>query len=116
LGYDRLPEVVRAGESLYLQYHWLVTAPPTIEWTVFNHVVDGAGAVVAGFDSPPGQDTLATTRWQAGWRVLDEYEIKLPTTLPPGDYTLRMGLYDSAGNVLPATGTGIELGVVTLVK
>jgi hypothetical protein len=116
LGYDRLPEVVRVGESLYLQYHWQVNAPPTTEWTVFNHVVDGAGAVVAGFDSPPGRGTLTTTHWQAGWRVLDEYEIKLPATLPPGDYTLRMGLYDSAGNVLPATGMGIELGDVTLVK
>jgi hypothetical protein len=116
LGYDQLPEMARAGESLYLQYHWLISASPATEWTIFNHVVDGAGEIVAGFDSPPGRGTLTTTHWQAGWRLLDEYEIKLPTTLPPGDYMLRMGLYDSAGNLLPATGTAIELGTITLVK
>jgi hypothetical protein len=103
------------GGSLYLQYHWQVVARPTVAWTVFNHVVDGSGAVVAGFDSPPGRGSLVTTRWQAGWRVLDEYEVLLPAELPPGDYTLRMGLYDAAGNSLPAAGVGIELGRVTLV-
>jgi hypothetical protein len=114
LGYDLLPEQVRVGGSLYIQYHWQVDAPPTTDWTVFNHVVDGAGHVVAGFDNSPGRGSLVTTRWQSGWRVLDEYEILLPADLPPGDYTLRMGLYDGSGNTLPTDGLGVALGGVRI--
>ena len=116
LGYDILPEPVVVGGSLYVQYHWQVSAPPTTNWTVFTHVVDSGGNVVAGFDSPPGRGSLVTLRWQAGWRVLDEYELLLPAELPPGDYTLRMGLYDAAGNRLPAAGAGVELGPITLAQ
>jgi hypothetical protein len=116
VGYDILPEHVQAGASLYLQYHWQVVDQPSSDWTVYNHVVDDGGNVVAGFDSPPGRGSLVTTRWQAGWRVLDEYEVMLPAELPPGDYTLHMGLYDANDNKLPAGGAGIELGTVTLVE
>jgi hypothetical protein len=116
LGYDILPESVAAGGSLYVQYHWQVSAPPTTGWTIFNHLVDGSGSVVAGFDSPPGRGSLVTTRWQPGWRILDEYELLLPASLPAGDYTLRMGLYDGAGNSLPESGQGITLGTVTLAE
>jgi hypothetical protein len=116
IGYDILPETIRPGASLYVQYHWQVSAPPATDWTVFTHMVDAGGQVVAGFDSPPGRGSLVTTRWRAGWRVLDEYELLLPAELPAGDYTLRMGLYDAAGNHLPAGETAIELGVITLVQ
>jgi hypothetical protein len=116
IGYDILPEPVRVGGSLYIQYHWQVTAQPTTDWTIFNHVVDSGGNVVAGFDSQPGRGSLITPRWQAGWRVLDEYELTLPADLPPGDYMLRLGLYDAAGHNLPPSGVGIDLGAVTLVE
>ena len=116
VGYDILPEPVRVGGSLYVQYHWQVSAPPSTDWTVYTHVLDASGTVVAGFDSPSGRGSLVTTRWQQGWRVLDEYELLLPADLPPGDYALRMGLYDAAGNTLPLDGLGVELGLVSLVE
>lgn len=116
LGYDLLPEPIHVGGSLYIQYHWQVTDRPSADWTVFSHVIDGDGNVVVGFDSQPGRGSLTTSRWQPGWRVLDEYELALPVDLPPGDYTLRMGLYRADGATLPATGSGVELGRVTLVE
>ena len=112
-GYDVLPEHPAAGESLYLQLHWIVDAPPLHDWTVFTHVVDpGSGQVVAGHDSRPGAGSLPTPRWQPGWRILDEYEMRLPADLPTGDYELRTGLYRSSGERLPADGAGILLGSV----
>jgi hypothetical protein len=116
VGYDILPERVQPGGSLYIQYHWQVDAPPTTDWTVFTHLVDGNGNVVAGFDSPPGRASLVTTRWQPGWRILDEVELILPADLAPGDYTLRMGMYDALGKRMPDGDTGFELGPVTLVE
>lgn len=112
-GYDVQPATPRAGEMLYLQLHWLVDAPPARDWTVFTHVLDPAAeaaAPVAGKDGLPGGGSLHTTRWQPGWRILDEYQIALPADLPAGDYTLATGLYTAAGAHLPADGSTVALG------
>jgi hypothetical protein len=106
------------GEILYLQLHWQVDAPPQHDWTVFTHLlaidVSGNANVVAGQDSRPGNGSLPTTRWQAGWRVMDEYQIALPAELSPGVYQLEIGLYQINGARLPVDATGIRLGEVTL--
>jgi hypothetical protein len=115
-GYDVFPQPPQAGGILYLQLHWMVSAAPATSWTVFTHVVDSGGSVVAGHDSPSGGGSLLTTRWQPGWRVLDEYQISLPADLPPGDYALRAGLYAPNAARLPVEGPGIGLGAVTIVE
>jgi hypothetical protein len=115
LGYDLLPTEPRAGEILYLQLHWLVNARPSLDWTVFTHVVDEEnGAVRAGYDSLPGDGSLPTIRWQPGWRILDEYQIPLPADLPPGSYGLRVGLYLPSGERLPAAASGVDLGDIVV--
>ncbi len=114
LGYDVLPEHVHAGESLYLQLHWRVDASPQHDWTVWVHVVDPVtGLVMAGHDSRPGADSLPTTRWQTGWRILDEYEVHLPDDLSPGEYDLEIGLY-SDDSILPVADGALQLGSVVV--
>ncbi len=117
-GYDLQPATLRAGEILYLQLHWLVEAAPTADWTVFTHLLavddEGNPTVVAGHDSQPGAGSLPTQRWQAGWRILDEYQLALPADLPPGEYALEIGLYSADGRHLPATEPSLMLGEVTL--
>ena len=113
MGYDILPKDLVPGESLYLQLHWRTDAAPSQDWTVFTHVVDPAtGQVVAGHDSEPGAGSLPTSKWQPGWRILDEYEIPLPADLPGGAYDLYAGLYSSSGERLPADENGLPLGSV----
>ncbi|RIK41421.1 MAG: hypothetical protein DCC55_11925 [Chloroflexi bacterium] len=117
-GYDVQPGVLRRGELLYLQLHWLVKAPPSGDWTVFTHVVaqdeGGERTVVAGHDSRPGAGSLPTDRWRPGWRILDEYQIPLPADLPTGRYELEIGLYQPTGERLPAGQESIVLGEVTI--
>jgi hypothetical protein len=123
-GYDVQPPSLHPGEVLYLQLHWLVNAIPVQDWTVFTHLLrceadgeapQGANCVqVGGRDSRPGGGSLPTDRWQAGWRVLDEYQIALPADLPPGPYRLAVGLYRPDGARLPASGPGILLGEVVI--
>lgn len=116
LGYDVQPAPLKAGEILYLQLHWMVTSPPRADWTVFTHLLarDAGGAVtlVTGHDSRPGGGSLPTTRWQAGWRILDEYQLALPHELAPGDYEIAIGLYQPSGERLPTTEGGVRLGKV----
>ncbi|MFN2203444.1 MAG: hypothetical protein ACK2UO_19770 [Caldilineaceae bacterium] len=115
MGYDVLPDVVVPGGSLYVQLHWRTAARPQQEWTVFTHVVNSAtGQVVAGHDSEPGAGSLPTSRWQPGWRILDEYEIVLPADLAPGTYDLYAGLYGPSGERLPQDEYGLLLGSVNV--
>ncbi|MCX6044094.1 MAG: hypothetical protein NT075_03200, partial [Chloroflexi bacterium] len=118
LGYDVNPAEVHAGEMLYLQLHWLVDRAPTANWTVFTHVLsqDEAGnpKLVAGQDNPPGENSLPTSRWQAGWRLLDEYQISLPADLATGEYTLEIGMYQASGEHLPTTKPSVVLGKVKI--
>jgi hypothetical protein len=114
VGYDALPEVPHPGEVLYLQLHWQTTAPPAEDWTVFTHVINRtSGAIVAGHDSRPGAGSLPAPRWQPGWRILDEYQLPLPADLPPGEYGLRIGLYQNQEQ-LPPSGTGVDLGTIVI--
>jgi len=117
-GYDVKPEKIVPGAILYLQLYWDVTSQPTADWTVFTHLLrkenDAAFTLMAGRDSQPGLGSLPTGRWQAGWRVLDEYQIALPADLAPGEYTLAIGLYQADGTRLPAQGEGVILGEVQL--
>jgi hypothetical protein len=114
VGYDLQPQPLHRGASLYLQLHWLVDAPPTGDWTVFTHLLATDGSLAAGFDSRPGRGALPTTHWQAGWRILDEYEIILPVDFPPGQYHLHIGLYRPDGARMPATPAGLTLGLVEI--
>jgi hypothetical protein len=117
LGYDILPESPHPGDMLYVQLHWLADADPQQNWTVFVHLIDPANPdapPVASRDSLPGGGSLITPRWQPGWRVLDEYQIPLPADLAPGNYVLETGLYDTDGARLPADGTPLRLGTITI--
>jgi hypothetical protein len=117
-GYDVQPGILRSGEVLYLQLHWLVKRAPVGDWTLFTHLSvendEGERTVVAGHDSRPGAGSLPTARWRPGWRILDEYQIPLPADLPPDRYELEIGLYQPTGEHLPAGQERIRLGEVTI--
>jgi hypothetical protein len=66
------------------------------DWTVFVHVMGPDapdGPPVAQRDAPPQNGFAATSLLQPGQRIEDSIEITLPADLPPGDYTVRVGLY-----------------------
>lgn len=117
LGYDHLPARLRPGKTLYLQLHWLVQTAPLIDWTVFIHLLhkdtQNRKHLVAGYDSKPGGGSLLTTQWQPGWRILDEYQIKIPATVTPGAYTLEIGLYQ-AGASSPNANASVDLGTLLI--
>ncbi len=115
VGYDVQPAELHPGEVLYLQLYWETDSIPQTDWTVFTHLIPADqpdGTPLAGHDSLPGAGSLPTRRWQAGWRILDEYQIPLPADLPAGEYGLRIGMYNAAGEHLPADGAAIHLGMV----
>ena len=35
-----------------------------------------------------------TDKWKPGEKIIDQFAILIPSNAPPGDYQIRVGLYD----------------------
>ena len=64
------------------------------DYTVFLHLRDDAGQLVAQADGPPLAGWYPTSWWAPGEWVVDDHSFALPPTLSPGNYHLVAGLYD----------------------
>ncbi|MCB9433028.1 MAG: glycosyltransferase family 39 protein [Ardenticatenaceae bacterium] len=92
LGYDLQTD----SEALHLTLYWQALATPATNYTVFNHLVDSNGQIIAQLDSPPSGDGWLTATWLPGEIVIDQRTIPL-NGVSAGDYTLLLGLYSSSG-------------------
>jgi hypothetical protein len=88
-----IPEALPAGSVLPVVLYWQVLAQIEQDYTVFVHILNQNGEIVAQLDRPPGGGTAPTSTWQPGQLLQDTYPVLLPNTLPPGEYQVRMGLY-----------------------
>lgn len=98
------------GRSLDVTLIWEALSPPAGDYTVFVHVLNQAGEVVAGHDGKPMENRFPTPAFRPGVRVVDRHQLALPADLPGGVYTLSAGLYQlESGERLPVWDTnGIE--------
>ena len=95
-GFSFTPAVARLGDTLLVTLQWQATTPMALDYTVYTQLRDASGRVAAQLDSQPASGTRPTSGWQPGETVLDRKAILLPPDLPPGDYTLQVGLYELA--------------------
>jgi hypothetical protein len=111
LGYDLEPAVIGPGQSLAVTLYWQAQRPLEINYQSFVHLIAPDGALAAQSDHlNPGD--YPTRRWPLEKYVRDRHEIVLPPDLPPGDYTLRTGLWvQSEGWRLPLfDASGVQIG------
>jgi 4-amino-4-deoxy-L-arabinose transferase-like glycosyltransferase len=114
VGYDLEPpisKVQHSASTTLLALHWQALAPMTARYKIFVHLTGEGGPadIHAQADVYPH---LPTTGWVQGEYLSDRVSLELPANLPPGRYSLLMGLYDEAtGERLPAfDATGQALG------
>ncbi len=101
LGYD-LDHA--ASGDLTLNLHWKADRPADRDYTVFVHLVDPHGRLIAGADSEPGGGAFPTSTWRPGEEILDSHQVHLATPPLAGSH-LEVGLYLLAtGERLPAYG------------
>jgi len=97
LGYDWDPE----GTTLTL--YWQSDRSPEANYVVFVHLLDEGGSLAWGADSPPLNGLYPTSAWQPGLIVADPRPLA-PADMPPGEYTLAVGMYHPANMArLPVT-------------
>ncbi|GIW12109.1 MAG: hypothetical protein KatS3mg061_3166 [Dehalococcoidia bacterium] len=90
LGYDlSAPRCQDGSCTATLRLLWQADAPPGVAYTVFVHIVDVQGRIVAQADGPPADYRQPTDLWEAGEVVADERQVPLPA----GATRLLIGLY-----------------------
>lgn len=77
-----------------LTLFWEGVAKDAADLTVFIHILDAEGNLVAQQDRLPQNGLYPTYLWDAGERVEDAYVV--PFELPAGTYTVRAGMYELA--------------------
>jgi hypothetical protein len=97
------PETAVAGQPFELILYWQALHPDGQDYSVFVHLLDDSGNLVAQGDSPPQGGTHPTSKWTPDEQVQDVHTILLPHDIRSGVYQVSLGLYShSSGIRLPA--------------
>ncbi|NOZ27189.1 MAG: hypothetical protein GXP39_03930 [Chloroflexi bacterium] len=113
------PVELSPGGGIRIALGWVAMQPLEDDYVVFAQLLDGEGRLRAQRDSPPVGGYRPTSSWIPGEPVEDHLGVLLPADLPPGAYTLILGIYDAAtGERLPVSTGGdfVTMGRVTVVS
>ena len=90
-----------------LAFDWLASAAPARDYTLFVHLSDASGKVVAQADGPPQGGAFPTGLWEAGDRIVDRHVLR---DAPAGRWRLTIGWYEPiSGQRLPLANGSDEL-------
>lgn len=106
---------VRPGDVLQAQLTWSTEAALEARYKVFLQLLNADGVLAAQRDSEPAGGSFPTDSWTIGAEIRDNHALKLPSTMPAGDYSLIAGLYEieDAFARLPVAGeTYLELAAI----
>ncbi len=92
-GFDLDPVQPEPGQPWEVTLYWTGLQPMPMEYTVFVHLVDEEGEIVAQGDAPPMGGDYPTTLWPVGQAVRDPHRIEVPEEVSSGRYELRVGVY-----------------------
>jgi len=100
------------GAAASVTLHWLVREAGR-DLTVFLHLLDASGRVVAQVDAPLGGGYTPASRLNAGELLDPTYRFLLSDDLAPGLYSLRIGLYPAGAADTPLIPAGGDAPFVT---
>lgn len=83
------------SDSLNVTLYWKALGSVDFDYSAFVHVLGSDGELLAQKDHAPGADLgYPPTLWWPGDIVRDLHQIALPAGAAPGEYRLRVGLYN----------------------
>ncbi len=105
LGYDAPARSAQPGDEISLQLYWRLPLPADRNYSVFVHLVDENGVIIAQRDMYPGQGLIATGETEPGYAWTDRYTARIPASaLAPTSLRWQVGVYDPfTGQRLPIT-------------
>ena len=87
-------ELNRQAEALHLTLYWESLAQTPVDWSIFVHIRDQSGQIIAQRDGPAGHGLYPTSLWDPGEVIADEVIVPLPANMPNDPYSVIVGLYD----------------------
>lgn len=90
---------VPVNGGLQVTLWWTANAQPEGDYTVFVHLIDAEGNILAQKDSPPQDGRFNTLWWRPGDIIPERRLIPFnnPALLERDDLALRIGLYETGG-------------------
>lgn len=85
---------IAPGRPVLLDLYWRTLAPPDRDYSVYVHLYDGAGKVVARLDTYPSGGKVATSLLSPGDELHDRYVLSIDQDASPGEGHLDVGLYE----------------------
>ncbi|MDZ4768635.1 MAG: glycosyltransferase family 39 protein [Chloroflexota bacterium] len=100
LGHDLGGLDLWAGRPLVATLYFEVTAPAPADYSIFIHLRDNAGALIANWDDPVGRSPLgyhSSLMWEPGEFLTEIRTLRLPDGVAPlgSGYQFDIGLYDT---------------------
>jgi len=110
---DRLPR----GDFYRLALFWRAERELHDSYSVAISLIDGDGEEALSQTNEPSAGRYPTPGWDEGEIVRDNHALWIPRNFPAGDYTIRLALFDSIGNMVsapPEEGVAVENGWLDL--
>jgi hypothetical protein len=95
LAYRLETPTAQEGADVAVSLYWTAHRELPQEYREFVHLTDAAGQVWGQRDGVPGEGLYGTSRWRAGELVAERYALTVAPTAPPGQLSLRVGLYET---------------------
>ncbi|HFC12625.1 MAG TPA: hypothetical protein ENJ56_07245 [Anaerolineae bacterium] len=80
-------------DLLMVDLVWEAVAQPSADYTVFVHLLDKNGELVAQYDRVAGGQRYPSSTWQQGDYYRDSFPVIIPTSAEFGTYQLAIGMY-----------------------
>ena len=115
--YSRWPATGRPGSVVHVGLVWESDKTPARRYEIFVQLLDSAGRVVAQRAAEPEGGWRPTTDWQPVRWVVDRTGLTLPSDLPLGRYSLRLGLQDASDPNIRLAVEGsdsLDIGEITI--
>ena len=103
IGFDHSAEPIQVGQDMVVDLYWQCLRRLAKDYTVFVHLVDGSGKIVAQTDDEPLGGEYPTHEWRVDEQLRDSHTLQIPDSLSAGEYQVLVGLY------LPATGERLSI-------
>ncbi len=96
VGYGMEPQEVVSGGPLEVDLYWKAIngQSENTNYTVFVHLLDGLGKVIAQHDGQPAAGRRSTRTWKQGDELVDVHHIVWLTQGYEGMATIEVGLYN----------------------
>lgn len=94
LGYDLASPSVQRGASAELVTHFRLSGKIEPGWRLFFHL-EGPGGF-RNLDHVPVEGAYPMERWRPGQHIRDRLAISFTPAMPPGTYTVYLGLFKGA--------------------